>query len=128
MSNNEKNGSPLSPGDDAEIKIERVVPEGMRSTFANHLVVHNSGHGEIHLSFFEINHPMIPGDPETITSKLRDIGSVRADCVARIVVSLQRMPSFIGAMARAYEASETGGEAEKGSDQKAQGKDQKHVG
>lgn len=122
------NGKTDIPGDEVEITIDRIIPEGMRSTFANHIVVHNSGHGEFHISFFEIDHPMILGSPEETAAKMREIGSVRADCVARIVVSRDRVPAFIAALASVYNASLRDRQTDQPSDHQTQEQDKKHVG
>lgn len=113
--------------EEVAVRIERIIPEDMRSTFANHIVVQNSGHGEFHISFFEIHHPMLIGESSEIISKLKGIESVRANCVSRIVVSDDRMKSFIAALVRAY-GSPDSEDHESGSEQHVKDEGRKHVG
>ena len=74
-----------------------------RSIFANHLVVHNTDEGEFFLSFFEVVQPVLLGTPDEQREQLESINEVKAKCVSRIVISADRVPGFIGAIAERYE-------------------------
>lgn len=66
----------------------------VRSVYATNLVV-QAGEGDIFVAFFEIRPPIMfsEADREGITS-------VTAQCVARVVISPDRMQGFIDAMQR----------------------------
>jgi hypothetical protein len=79
------------------LRIERTIPDGFRSVFANHFVVQHSTGGEVHLSCFEVIPPLILAE----TAKERDellakTGSVEARCVARIVTTVDRLQELLG--------------------------------
>ena len=57
----------------------------------------------LNLSFFEIAHPILLGDPDSILQQVEETGSVRAPCVARLVVSAEQMKRMVAAMAEGYE-------------------------
>lgn len=129
MANNGTKKQAKALGKEPEIIIDRVIPDEMRSTFANHMVVQNAGFGEFHISFFEIRHPIVLGADDT--EKLKKSGSVRADCVARIVVTAERLQGFIAALAQVHAnsvlAKETPKDSHKG-DEKGSEKGKKHAG
>jgi hypothetical protein len=56
------------------------------------------GENEFIISFFEAIPPVLLGTPEDRKSTLEQMGSVRADCVARIIVAANKMPTFIKAL------------------------------
>lgn len=76
------------------VPIEWHVPENIVSQYATNLVVQHSEH-EFRLYFFEIQPPLLLGTPEERQAKLEQIESVRAECVARIIVAAERMPEFV---------------------------------
>jgi hypothetical protein len=65
------------------------IPEDMGSGYATNMLV-QSGEHEFFVSFFEANPPVIL-DPKDIEK----IESVRADCIARVIISAERMGRFI---------------------------------
>lgn len=89
----------LEEGQDTEsgvpVRIEHVFTEPPISQFANHLIVQHTEH-EFILSFFEIDNPIILGDEDK--TKLEQLESVRAYCVARVAVPTGRMASFVEAL------------------------------
>jgi hypothetical protein len=78
----------------AQVPLEWYVPEDLVSRYATNLVVQHSEH-EFVISFFEIHPPLLLGTPEEIEAKLKQIESVQAHCVARIIVAAERMPEFL---------------------------------
>jgi hypothetical protein len=80
-----------------ELLIEWHVPENLKSNYATNMVVQYTGE-EFVISFFEVKPPIILGSPEEIKSALPKLESVRAECLAQIIVSPKRMKKFIKAM------------------------------
>jgi len=76
------------------IPIEYDVPQGLSSRFANYMTIQQDGH-EFYLSFFEITPPLALGTPEQRREQLKELGSVKGTCVARIVFSAERMPGIV---------------------------------
>jgi len=79
------------------LPIEWHIPEGLKSQFATNLVIQHTDQ-EFIISFFEIEKPVLLGSPDEVKSKLEVIGKMRANCVARIIVTPKRMEEFIKAM------------------------------
>lgn len=65
----------------------------MPAIFANQLLIQIDEH-ECHLSFFEIQPPIVLGAAEERKEALANLKSVQARCVARIVVSKGRLQGF----------------------------------
>ena len=84
------------------VPLEYVIPDSLVSRYATNMVVQHSEH-EFVLSFFEIQSPVLLGSPEEARSRLDEMGSVRARCVARIIVAPERMPGFIQALQANYD-------------------------
>lgn len=80
-----------------ELPIEWNVPDNIVSRYATNLTIQRT-ENEYIISFFEIKQPIILGDPEKIVEKLKALKSVQAECVARIVVAANKMPSFVKAL------------------------------
>ena len=70
------------------------VSDSMESRYATNMVVQHSEH-EFIIYFFEVLPPLLLGEPGVIKAKLSDIDSIRAECVARIVIAAERMPGFV---------------------------------
>ncbi len=79
------------------IPIEWYFPEGQRGIFANHMLVQFDKH-EYQVSFFELPPPIVIGEPEMMQDQIDQLKKVRATCVARIIISAERMPSFVKAL------------------------------
>jgi len=97
------------------LPIEWHVPDDLVTRYANNLLIQHTEH-EFILSFFEILPPLAVGSPEEQAAQLQAIGAVRAECVARVVVSADRMGSFVEALRGSYEkypasSGEKGGES-----------------
>jgi hypothetical protein len=85
------------------LPIEWHCPEGLISRYATNLVVQHAEH-EFYISFFEIMPPLVLGAPEERKAKLEEIESVRAECVARVIVPAGQMPVFIKTLQSNWEA------------------------
>ena len=77
--------------------LEWHVPDDLASHYATNFVVQHTD-AEFILSFFEIVPPIVVGSEEERRAQIEKIPSVRADCVARIIVSPQRLPDFLKAI------------------------------
>ncbi len=66
--------------------------------YATNILV-QKGDQEIFLSFFEIQHPVLL-KPEDI----QNVESVRAECIAKIIVTPERLANFIEVMQKQLEA------------------------
>jgi len=85
------------------VPIQWHVPEDLTCQYATNLVVQHTEH-EFVISFFRTAPPLIVGTPEETRAQLEQIGYVRADCVARIVVAASRMPDFVQVLQGSLEA------------------------
>jgi hypothetical protein len=79
------------------IPIDWQFPEKLETKFANHLLV-QFDQNEFYISFFEMIPPLLLGTDEEQKKILGSLKSIPAKCVSRIVVSKERMPSFIKAL------------------------------
>src|SRR6266511_1940735 len=80
---------------EVEVPIEWYVPESLVSRYATNMIVQHSEH-EFILSFFDTPPPLIFG--ESRLEELQKIKSIRATCVAQIIVAKERMSGFVNAM------------------------------
>jgi hypothetical protein len=85
-----------------QLPIEWHYPQGLTGRYATHLVVQASEH-EFHVSFFEIKPPLLLGTPEEIERQAKELKTVRAECVARVIVAKERMQDFIQVLQRNLE-------------------------
>ena len=84
-----------APGE-VKVPLSFVIPEGIVSRYATNFVIQCTGE-EFVISFFETEPPFLLGEsPDENRAILEQAGHVRAQCVARIVVSPQRMHQFAG--------------------------------
>jgi hypothetical protein len=88
------------------VPIKHVFPEGLRSAFSNHITVQHSNEGEFAISFFDVQQPLVLGDPENQSKQWAEIEAAEATCIARIVISATRMPRLIGALISNFEIFE----------------------
>lgn len=85
-----------------EIPIEWYVPDSIVSQYATNMVIQHFEH-EFIISFFDTKPPLIVGVPSK--EVLESLKSIRAECVARIVVAAARMPGFVNALQTNLEKS-----------------------
>src|SRR4051812_37655618 len=83
---------------DREIPLVWNIPEEIMSGYATNMLV-QAGEHEFFVSFFETPPPIIinPSDVEKLES-------VTAECIARVVISSERMESFIEVLQRQLDA------------------------
>lgn len=79
------------------LPVEWHVPDDTRSQYANNVLVQSTPH-EIVVSFFEAQLPPLVGTAAENAAKIKEIGHVRANLVARIVVAPGLLPSIIDAL------------------------------
>jgi hypothetical protein len=80
------------------LRINWHFPEGTQSRYTDNVLVQTGQFG-ITISFFETQVPIILGSPEENKKQLEELGTIRADCVGKIVVS----PDFIPVLVKALE-------------------------
>lgn len=102
-----KKKGPVKPKPDegtfVALPIEREFPPGQGAIFANHFVVQHDG-PEVYLMFFQTTPPLIITDsPAERKAQLEKLGTVKSQCVARMVMSVDRMPAVIKAMQETLE-------------------------
>jgi uncharacterized protein DUF3467 len=78
-----------------EFPIEWYVPDSIKSQYATNMVVQHTEQ-EFILSFFETRPPLLLGN--LTEEDIKAIPSIRAECVARIVIARDRMPKFVEAL------------------------------
>ena len=85
------------PIESLRIPIEWHYPEDQISRYASNIIVQH-GRREFILSFFEVRSPVLLGSPEEREEAARSLESVRAECVARIIVAPDALQEFIEVM------------------------------
>lgn len=95
-----------------QVPLEFHFPPETISRYATHMLVQHTDH-EFIVSFFEIENPVLLGSDEARQEKLQHLDTVRAHCVARVIVAPERMHRFIAAMQENLEnyISEKAGES-----------------
>ena len=86
------------------LPVEWKVSDDIVARYATNMVVQRL-ENEFLISFFDIRPPIILGEPEDITKKLRETKSVTANCVAQIIVAVEKMPSFVNALENSIKRS-----------------------
>jgi adenosine/AMP kinase len=91
--------------DEVEIfkaKLEWYFPENLIRRYATNMLV-QVHEREFIISFFEAYPPVLFGSPKKISKESKKVDTVRANCVASIVVSAEKIPSFIGVLQEVYD-------------------------
>ena len=94
-----------SPGF-VQIPLDFSDAENARALFSNTFVVQNDQQ-EFHLLFFQANPPMLVSNDPDREKKLKAIKSMKPQCVARIVVTADRMQAIIAAMSENFARHKT---------------------
>ena len=93
------------------IPVEWHVPDEMRALYATHIVVQQA-ENETFLLFFQAQPPIIIGDDQQKREQLNALPAVKAECVAKIVMSPTKLPDVInllqGILARSRTAEDKG--------------------
>jgi hypothetical protein len=79
------------------VPIEWHFPEGIVTRYANNMVVQFGDH-DCYLSFFEIPVPVLLGTPGEQLEQAKKLKHVRAECIARIVLPISKMPEIVEAL------------------------------
>lgn len=79
------------------LPIDWHVSENIQSRYASNVFV-QAGEQEVFLSFFETIPPILIGSPEENRAKLLELGAIRAECIARIIVNPELVPKLIQAL------------------------------
>jgi len=85
------------------LPIDWHIPDALIPRYATNIVVQHTEH-EFVISFFEIPPPILLGSPDEQAAQARGLTSVRAECLARIVVSPSRMPEFLDVLQGVFAA------------------------
>lgn len=92
-----------------EAAIEWSSPENIISRYATNMVV-QSTENEFIISFYEVRPPLLFGPPP---EGVEPPSVVRAECVARVIVSPGRMPNFVRVLQQQLERYQTEEEEDK---------------
>jgi len=87
------------------LPLEWFFPEGLVSRYSNNIMVQHS-RNEFIISFFEARPPLLIGTLDRIERVQRETKAISAECVARIVVSPNKMRDFIKVLNRNIETYE----------------------
>ncbi len=79
------------------LPVDWHVSENIQSRYATNIVAQPIQH-EFVISFFEAQPPIFIGTPEENKTRYQELGAIRAECVARIIVAAERLPEFIEAL------------------------------
>jgi hypothetical protein len=97
MSMSEEREQEQQEANEISLRVDWHFPEGIQSRYANNMLV-QAGRYEFIISFFEMQLPALTGSPEENKAKLEEMGSVRADCVSKIVVPPDLVQGLINAL------------------------------
>ncbi len=78
------------------LPLEWNVPDDLVARYATNMVVQRA-ENEFLISFFEVKPPIILGEPEQIVAQVKNLKSMKAKCVAQIIVAADKMPDFVKA-------------------------------
>jgi hypothetical protein len=94
-----------SNGDEIEViklPLRYVDAEGLQTRYTNTMIVQHTP-DEFVLQFFEVIPPILFGPPEEVERLRASLEYVEAKCVARLIISPERIPSIIQALQSNYE-------------------------
>ncbi len=83
-------------------EIIREIPEDLPVLYSNHFVVQYEA-AVFNLLFFHIQPPMVLGDSAKQLAAVKKIKSVKAKCVARVVIPADKMEGVIHALAENWQ-------------------------
>jgi len=84
------------------LPLEWYVPGDLVARYATNMVIQRS-ENEFIISFFEVKPPLILGTPESVAEQVEKMKSIRATCIAQIIVAADKMPSFVDVLQRNLE-------------------------
>ncbi len=85
------------PSGNITLPVDWHVSENIQSRYATNIVAQPIQH-EFVISFFEAQPPIFLGTPEENRTRYQELGAIRAECVARVIVAAERLPEFIEAL------------------------------
>jgi len=89
-----------------KVKIARNFPENLQSFFVSDLLIQHEDENFV-LSFFEMWPPAIIGETEEdVRSEIEKIDHIDAKCVSRLIITPNKMKSFIEAINSNFEKYE----------------------
>ena len=91
--------------DEPQLPIEWNVPDDIVARYVTNMVVQRA-ENEFIVSFFEIRPPLLLGNPDEIIEKVKKMDSIRANCVAQIIVAADRMPVFVEVLVKNLKRSQ----------------------
>jgi hypothetical protein len=74
------------------IPLDWQIPDDLRAEFATNVIVQKGEH-EVFLLFFQAQPPILIGDDRE--EQLEQIGSIKAKCVAKVIISPERLGDLI---------------------------------
>lgn len=83
-----------------QVPIQWEISRELVTQAATNMVVNHTTEGEFFITFFEIRAPIIL---EGQNDEMRDIDSVKAKAVARVMVTPGRLPGIIAALQENYQ-------------------------
>lgn len=84
-----------------DIPIKRIFPDNLQSYFVSNLVVQHQEE-TFTIAFFEVWPPPILGTEEEKQKQLENFKFVEAKCVARLVITPNKMKEFIDVLSGSY--------------------------
>jgi hypothetical protein len=79
------------------IPVDWHIPENFSSKYASNVLV-QAGEYEFIISFFQTELPLLTGTTEENKAELERLGSIRAECVSRVIVHPELVPKIIQAL------------------------------
>lgn len=76
------------------LPIDWRIPDDMPGRYATNILVQGN-ENEFIIYFFEISQPILLGSPEEQQEIIKSLKSIKASCLAKIIVSPQRLPEFV---------------------------------
>jgi hypothetical protein len=80
-----------------QVRLDWRVPEHIRTQYATNFAVTHGEH-EFYMLFFELQRPILLGEPEEIEARIEQIESIPVECIARIAMSAERIQAVIDAL------------------------------
>jgi hypothetical protein len=80
-----------------QVRLDWRVPEHIRTQYATNFAVTHGEH-EFYMLFFELQKPVLLGEPEEIRAQIEQIETVPVECIARIAMSAERIQAVIDAL------------------------------
>jgi hypothetical protein len=94
------------PEETKGLPLEWHIPDELSCQYATNLVVQHTEH-EFIISFFRASPPILLGPAEDVEEKFARLKSVRAECVARVIVAPGRMKEFVQVLKKNLELQQS---------------------